>query len=188
MNTTLFLNTATGCILFLVLILVIIKLTPAGFRQTLFGTTPPIRRLPRRLFPRRRSNLRQQRASPLTFHPYREEEDTIISDDEFISPSPIPSITTPPPAVIRHGSYRVPPIPTRAPPSPPSSIFGTSASSTLATASNHSNIWGAPIPPSMVVYDATTALESPSGWYPSDISLEIHSTMADDMSSRFSIE
>ena len=187
MSSLSFLNVTSSFILFLVLLLVVIKLAPANFCHTLLGHTSQIRRLPRRLVPRRRS-IFHRRASPLTFNPYQGEEETVIGDDEFRAPSPMPSIATPPPAIIHHEPYYVPPIPTRAPPSPPSTIFGTSASSTLAIDSNHSEIWGGPVPPSMVIYDPTAALESTTGWYSSDASLGVPSTIADDQSSRFSVE
>ena len=124
----------------------------------------------------------------LTFHPYHEEEETVIGDDEFRAPFPMLSITMPPPAIICHEPYYVPPILTCAPSSPPFSIFGTSVLSALAMTDNHSNIWRGLIPPLMVIYDPTMALESTTGWYSSNMSLGVPSTIADDQFSRFLIE
>ena len=79
------------------------------------------------------------------------DESTVLMDDEnAIALTPVPSITCPLPAIIRHEPHEIPPTPSIAPPSPPHSIFNSPVSlNTLIAASSNSEIWGSAIPPSM---------------------------------------
>ena len=116
---------------------------------------------------------------------------TLLTDEENGIPLVnIPSVARPSAVIVRRESYSIPPTPTIVPPSPPHSIFGTSISSeTLVASSEHSNIWGNSIPPSMAYHEfAPLTSTSQISSQQSNSTLDIYLDVADDMSLRFLIE